>query len=340
MRSFAAPQMRKVVLLPGDGIGPEITESVLSITSALKVPIQWERHQIHSKGVTAEGDLISNETIKAIEDYGYGLKGPFETPIGKGHRSLNVTLRKRLKLFANLRPAKSIDGIKNSKYKNVNIVTIRENTDGRSSGLEHVVVPGIVENLKIITREASNNIARFAFDYAKRTGRKNIICVHKAGVMKLGDGCFNDAVIRASKDYPEIKLTMKQVDTMCSKLVREPEEVDMMVMPNLYGDIISDLCAGLVGGLGLTPSGNIGFKTSVFEAVHGTAPDIAGKGLANPTALLLSCAMMFEHMGLVQEHDRIYASVQKVLKEGKVVTGDLGGKATTKEYTQAIIDNL
>ena len=331
---------QKVVLMPGDGIGPEITEGVQTIFSSLKIPIQWELHKIHSKSVTKDGDLISTETIQAIEDYGYGLKGPFTTPIGKGHRSLNVTLRKKLKLFANVRPCISIPGIKGLLYNNVDLVTIRENTEGEYSGLEHEVVPGVVENLKIITKKACEDINKFAFEYAKKHGRKNLICVHKAGVMKLGDGCFLDTFHEISKNYPEVNISTQQVDTICTKIIKNPNEIDMMVMPNLYGDIISDLCAGLIGGLGLTPSGNIGEKCSVFEAVHGTAPDIAGKGLANPTALILSSVMMLEQMGLFNEANKIRNSVRFVIKEGKWVTGDLGGRAKTNEYVNAIIDNL
>ncbi len=337
---FTKKPIQKVVLMPGDGIGPEITEGVKTIFTALKIPIEWEQHKIHSKSVTKDGDLISAETMSAIEKYGYGLKGPFMTPIGKGHRSLNVTLRKKLKLYANVRPCISIPGIKGLLYNNVDLVTIRENTEGEYSGLEHEVIPGVVENLKIITKKASDDINKFAFEYAKKHNRKNLICVHKAGVMKLGDGCFLDSFTEHSKNYPSITTETQQVDTICTKIVKNPNEIDMMVMPNLYGDIISDLCAGLIGGLGLTPSGNIGEKCSVFEAVHGTAPDIAGKGLANPTALILSSTMMLEQMGMFEQAEIIKASVRKVIKEGKWVTGDLGGNARTGEYVQAIVDNL
>lgn len=340
VKRFSSIQKQKVVLLPGDGIGPEITDATLKIFDHLQIPIEWEYHKIHSKSVTAHGDLISQETIEAIQKYGYGLKGPFTTPIGKGHRSLNVTLRKRLKLYANVRPCLSIKGVKNSLYDNVNLVTIRENTEGEYSGLEHVVVPGIVENLKIITQEACDNICRYAFEFAKNTGRKRIICCHKAGVMVLGDGCFVKTFRRIAKEYPEIQVEEKQVDTICTKLVKEPEEIDVMVMPNLYGDIISDLCAGLIGGLGLTPSGNIGKDCAVYEAVHGTAPDIAGKNMANPTALLLSGAMMVEAMGMSEKATKIRKAVVDVIEEGKWVTRDLGGQSGTDEYVSALIDRL
>lgn len=339
-RAFVETTKKRVVLMPGDGIGPEITAAVIQIFDHLSVPIEWEHHKIHSQSVTEHGDLISQDTIEAIQHYGYGLKGPFTTPIGKGHRSLNVTLRKRLKLYANVRPCKSIKGVKNSLYEGVDLVTIRENTEGEYSGLEHVVVPGIVENLKIITQEACENICKYAFEYATKHGRKRVVCCHKAGVMKLGDGCFVNTFRRIAKEYPHIEISEKQVDTMCTKLVKEPQEVDVMVMPNLYGDILSDLCAGLIGGLGLTPSGNIGKDCAVFEAVHGSAPDIAGKGLANPTALLLSGAMMLEAMEFTSQAKRIQNAVDIVIGEGKWVTKDLGGKATTEQYVRALLENI
>ena len=339
-RRFANVPKKKVVLMPGDGIGPEITAAVVKIFDHLSVPIEWEYHKIHTQSVTAQGDLISQETIEAIRKYGLGLKGPFTTPIGKGHRSLNVTLRKQLKLYANVRPCKSIKGVQNSLYENVDLVTIRENTEGEYSGLEHIVVPGIVENLKIITQEACDNICRYAFEYATRTGRKKITCCHKADVMILGDGCFVKTFRRIAQEYPNIIVEEKQVDTTCTKLVKQPESIDVMVMPNLYGDIISDLCAGLIGGLGLTPSGNIGKDCAVYEAVHGSAPDIAGKGLANPTALLLSGAMMLEAMKFNQEAQRIQNAVEFVIGEGKWVTKDLGGKAGTDEYVKALLANI
>lgn len=343
LRNFSASttQGRKTaVLLPGDGIGPEITESVCNIFDHLKIPIDWERHQIHTQAVTKTGDLISEETINAIRHHGFGLKGPFATPIGKGHRSLNVTLRKRLQLYANVRPCKTIKGVKGLPHDNLNVVTIRENTEGEYSGLEHEVVPGVVENLKIISKNACQNIAEYAFRYAQNNGRKEVTCVHKAGVMVMGDGCFVDTCREVAKKYPDQKYTEKQVDTMSMKLTRTPGDVDVMVMPNLYGDIISDQCAGLIGGLGLTSSGNIGKDCAVYEAVHGSAPDIAGKNLANPTALLLSGCMMLNDMGFVEEASKIQGAVYAVIEEGKWVTKDLGGKALNTDYTKAIIDRL
>lgn len=331
---------QKVVLLPGDGIGPEITESVMKIYDTLKIPIEWEHHVIHTKAVTASGDLISEETMSAIRHHKFALKGPFATPIGKGHRSLNVTLRKKLKLFANVRPCKTIEGVQGLPHSGIDLVTMRENTEGEYSGLEHEVVPGVVENLKIISRGACLDIAEYAFKYAQQHGRKKILSVHKAGVMVLGDGCFVDTCREVSEKYPNIQFAEKQVDTMAMKLVKAPETVDMMVMPNLYGDIISDLCAGLIGGLGLTASGNIGYDCAVYEAVHGSAPDIAGQDLCNPTALLLSSVMMLKDMGLTDFGNQIEAAVFATIKEGKWLTGDLGGKSTNSEYVKAIIGRL
>ena len=339
-KGFSKQIQRKVILMPGDGIGPEITEATVRIIDTLKLPIEWEHHKIHSKAVTKEGDLIDEKTIKGIQECGFGLKGPFETPIGKGHRSLNLTLRKKLKLYANLRPCITINGVKGLLYDNINLVTIRENTEGEYSGLEHQVAPGIIENLKIITEKACEDVCRFAFEYAKKYGRKKVTCAHKADVMKLSDGCFLRVAQKIAKEYPDIIYEEKQVDSICTRLINHPENLDVMVMPNLYGDILSDLCAGLVGGLGMTPSGNIGFDCSVYEAVHGTAPDIAGKGVANPTALLLSSAMMLEHMNFIKEGLQIRNAVTSVIGEGKWITRDLGGKASTKEYTDAIINAL
>lgn len=330
---------QKVVLFPGDGIGPEISQAVMDIFEAAKVPVEWEHHQIHSKSVTAEGDLISQESIDAVLKNKVALKGPFETPIGKGHRSLNVTLRKKLQLYANVRPVKSIPGVKTA-YNNVDLVTIRENTEGEYSGLEHEVVPGVVENLKIISRQACENVSRYAFEFARKYKRKRVTACHKATVMRLGDGLFLNVCREVAKSYPEITFAEKNVDTACMKLASHPEEIDVMVMPNLYGDIISDLCAGLIGGLGLTPSGNIGKDCAIFEAVHGSAPDIAGKNLANPSALLFSSTMMLTYMNLPEYSTRISDAATKTFEEGKHITRDIGGKATTTEFVKAVIGNM
>jgi isocitrate dehydrogenase (NAD+) len=338
-RAFSEGKNFKVTLFPGDGIGPEISQAVIDIFTAAKVPIEWEFHQIHSRAVTAAGDLIGPESIESIKRNTYALKGPFETPIGKGHRSLNVTLRKKLNLYANLRPCLSIKGIK-TVYENVNVVTIRENTEGEYSGLEHEVVPGVVENLKIISEKACRKVAEFAFDFAIKNNRKTVVACHKAGISAMADGLFIRICREVSEKYPSIQYKEEQVDTVSMGLAQYPEKFDVMVMPNLYGDIISDLCAGLIGGLGLTASGNIGEGVAVYEAVHGSAPDIAGKNLANPTALLLSGVMMLEKMGLNEQGSQIKNACLKVYEEGKYITGDVGGKASTTEFTKAVIGNL
>jgi len=337
--STQKPKTQKVTLLAGDGIGPEISQAVMDIFAQAGVPIEYEFHNFSLENVQPGGDLISAEALDSIRRNKVALKGPFTTPIGKGYRSVNVTLRKKLNLFANVRPAKSLPGIK-SLYTNVDVVTLRENTEGEYSGLEHMVVPGVAENLKIISRQACENIAAYAFEFAVANNRKKVTVCHKAGVQKLGDGLFVNVCKQISQKFPQIEYAEEQVDTMCMRLARNPHEVDVMVMPNLYGDIVSDLCAGLVGGLGLTPSGNIGKDVAVYEAVHGSAPDIAGKNLANPTALLLSGLMMLNRMGLTSYEDNIKQALFKVFEEGKYVTGDVGGKATTSEFVKAVVDKL
>jgi isocitrate dehydrogenase (NAD+) len=289
--------------------------------------------------VNKDGDLISQGAIDSILRNKVALKGPFMTPIGGGFRSLNVTLRKKLQLYANVRPCKSIEGLK-QLYEDVDIVTIRENTEGEYSGLEHRAVPGVSESIKIISKFACKRVAQYAFQYAEDQGRERVTAVHKAGVMKLGDGLFLETCRQMAEQYPNIEYDEKQVDTMCMELAMDPSKADVMVMPNLYGDIVSDLAAGLIGGLGLTPSGNIGEQAAVFEAVHGTAPDIAGKNMANPTALLLSACMMLDHMCLNDYSSNIKQAVFKTLREGQNLTGDLGGKGTTTSYMDTIIKNL
>lgn len=334
--------MQTVTLMPGDGIGPEISQSVVEIFKAAAVPIQWEMHQIGTKHVQkGSKDLISPTAIESIIRNKVGLKGPFETPIGGGHRSLNITLRQALNLYANVRPCQSIPGFK-TKYEGVDLVTIRENTEGEYAGLEHEAVPGVVENLKVITRGASLRIAEYAFRYAVQNNRQRVTAVHKASVMKLSDGLFLECCREVAKKYPDVIYDEMPLDNCFLKLVKNPnsKSLDVMVMPNLYGDITSDLCAGLIGGLGLTPSGNIGTVAAVFESVHGTAPDIAGQDKANPTALLLSAAMMLDHMSLNKEASIIKTAVLKTISEGHSRTRDLGGSATCSAFTKAIINNL
>jgi isocitrate dehydrogenase (NAD+) len=338
-RSFSTQKNFRVTLFPGDGIGPEISQAVIDIFSAAQIPVEWEYQKIHTKAINAAGDLIGPEALESVRRNTYALKGPFETPIGKGHRSLNVTLRKKLNLYVNLRPCKSIIGIK-GPYENIDVVTLRENTEGEYSGLEHEVVPGVVENLKIISEKACRKIAEYAFVYATKNNRKTVTACHKAGISAMADGLFIRICREESEKYPSIKYQEEQVDTVAMKLAQSPELLDVMVMPNLYGDIISDLCAGLIGGLGLTASGNIGEGVAIYEAVHGSAPDIAGKNLANPTALLLSSVMMLDKMEMFEDAARIKAACFKVYEEGKYTTGDVGGKSTTSEFTKAVIGYL
>eukprot|EP01083_Nonionella_stella_P103263 294764_1 len=327
-------------LMPGDGIGKEISDSVVDIFKAADVPVKWELHNIGTDYVTpGSKDLISQEALDSILSNGVGLKGPFATPIGGGHRSLNLTLRKVLQLYSNVRPCKSIEGYP-TRYKGVNLVTVRENTEGEYSGLEHEVYPGVVENLKVITRDASMRVSEFAFKYAQENKRKRVTCVHKANIMKMSDGLFLECTRLVAKKYPDLKYDEMTIDNASLQLVQDPTVMDVMVMPNLYGDIISDLCAGLIGGLGLTPSGNIGRDCAVFESVHGTAPDIAGKNLANPTALLLSAVMMLRHVGLRSHAETIENAIFEVIRSGKYRTGDLGGSAKTSEFTAAVCKNL
>ncbi|MCJ1338344.1 NAD-dependent isocitrate dehydrogenase [Bachmanniomyces sp. S44760] len=306
-----------VTLIEGDGIGPEISQSVKDIFSAAKVPIKWESVDVtpHLKdGKT----VIPDKAIDSVKTNYVALKGPLATPIGKGHVSLNLTLRRTFNLFANVRPCKSIAGYK-TPYDNVDTVLIRENTEGEYSGIEHVVVDGVVQSIKLITRTASERVLRFAFQYAEDVGKRKVRAVHKATIMKMSDGLFLGIAREISKDYPNVEFDAELLDNTCLKIVTDPSPYadKVLVMPNLYGDILSDMCAGLIGGLGLTPSGNIGDECSIFEAVHGSAPDIAGKGLANPTALLLSSIMMLQHMGLNEHADRIQSAIFATLAEGK-----------------------
>ncbi|OAV90734.1 isocitrate dehydrogenase (NAD+) [Puccinia triticina 1-1 BBBD Race 1] len=340
-KGFKLPdQTYKVTLIPGDGIGPEISESVKAIYAAAKVPITWEERDVTP--VIVDGrSTIPQEAIDSIHQTTVALKGPLATPIGKGHVSLNLTLRRTFKLFANVRPCRSIVGFK-TPYDDVNSVLIRENTEGEYSGIEHEVVDGVVQSIKLITMDASERVARYAFQYARLNKRPHVTAVHKASIMKMSDGMFLQACRRVKQDFPDIKYDEDILDRVCLRIVQNPAPYSdrVMVMPNLYGDILSDMCAGLIGGLGLTPSGNIGRDASIFEAVHGSAPDIAGQGKANPTALLLSSLMMLRHMNLAQYADRIEKATLETIAEGKHITGDLGGKASTQQYTEAILKRL
>ncbi|KAL8800078.1 MAG: hypothetical protein Q9200_007359, partial [Gallowayella weberi] len=306
-----------VTLIEGDGIGPEISQSVKDIFAAAKAPIEWESVDVTPQLKDGK-TVIPDKAIDSVKKNFVALKGPLATPIGKGHVSLNLTLRRTFNLFANVRPCKSIAGYK-TPYDNVDTVLIRENTEGEYSGIEHVVVDGVVQSIKLITREASERVLRFAFQYADDVGRKKVRAVHKATIMKMSDGLFLNTARRISKDFANVDFDAELLDNTCLKIVTDPTPYNdkVLVMPNLYGDILSDMCAGLIGGLGLTPSGNIGDECSIFEAVHGSAPDIAGKGLANPTALLLSSIMMLQHMGLNDHADKIQKAIFDTLAEGK-----------------------
>ncbi len=328
-----------VTLIPGDGIGPEIAGAVQKILAAAWAPVQWDLQPLNETILTETEGVPPAVVLDSIRHNRVALKGPLMTPIGVGYTSLNLVLRKTFDLYANVRPAKTHAGVR-SRYDNVDIIVVRENTEGEYSGLEHEVVPGVVESLKVITRKASDRIARYAFELARAQKRKKVTSVHKANIMKKSDGLFLECCRAMAKQFPEIVYDEMIVDNTCMQLVIRPERFDVMVLPNLYGDIVSDLCAGLVGGLGVAPSGNIGEQGAIFEAVHGSAPDIAGKGLANPTALLLSSVMMLRHLGEMDIAARVEAATQKVLREGKHVTGDLGGKATTVEMTEAVIKAL
>jgi isocitrate dehydrogenase (NAD+) len=325
-----------ITLIPGDGIGPEVSAAVVRIIEAAGVDIQWETHYAGAQALEKFGDTLPEELLESIKRNKIALKGPITTPVGKGFTSVNVGLRKALDLYANLRPVRALPNVP-SRYPELDLVVVRENTEDLYSGIEHVVVPGVVESIKIITEKASTRIARFAFDYARREGRKKVTAVHKANIMKLSDGLFLDCFRNVSKDYPEIEADDKIVDNACMQLVMRPEQFDIMLLENLYGDIVSDLCAGLIGGLGLVPGANIGELGAVFEAVHGSAPDIAGQGIANPTALLQSGILMLKHIGEREPALKIENAMLKVFKEGKVRTRDIGGEAHTDEFAAAII---
>lgn len=328
-----------VTLIPGDGIGPEVTGAAVKIIDASGVSINWESVEAGGAVAVTHGTPLPEYVFKSIIRNGVALKGPIATPIGGGFTSVNVALRKKLNLYANLRPSKSIPALK-TRYDDIDLIVVRENTEDLYAGLEHIVVPGVVESLKIITEKASTAIAKFAFNYARNHGRKLITAVHKANIMKLSDGLFLDCCRRVAKDYPEIKYDEIIVDNLCMQLVVNPNQFDVLLLENLYGDIVSDLCAGLVGGLGVVPAANIGDDMAVFEAVHGSAPDIAGRGIANPTAVLLSGVLMLRHLGETEAANRIERATFEILAEGQTLTADLGGSASTMEYAQAIIDRL
>lgn len=328
-----------VTLIPGDGIGPEVTEPTLKIIKAAGVEVEWETFLAGADALGQFGKTISTELMDSIKRNRVALKGPLTTPIGGGFTSANVELRKSLDLYANLRPVKSLPGVK-SRYEEVDVIVIRENTEDLYSGIEHVVVPGVVESLKIITERASTRIARFAFEFARKEGRKKITAVHKANIMKLSDGLFLSCAQKVAQEYSEVEYNEMIVDNASMQLVLDPRQFDVLLLENLYGDIVSDVAAGLVGGLGLVPGANIGDECAVFETVHGSAPDIKGKNRANPTALLLAAIMLLRHMGEAQAAAGIYSALLKVYTERKVFTPDLGGTSTTAEFAEAIVREM
>ena len=328
-----------ITLIPGDGIGPEVTDAVVRVLGAAGVSIDWERHVAGLVAFERTGSALPPELIESIRRNKVALKGPVTTPIGEGFTSVNVGLRKSLDLYANLRPVWNLPGVP-ARFEGVDLVIVRENTEDLYAGLEHEVVPGVVESLKIITRRASTRIAEFAFAHARRRGRKKVTAVHKANIMKLGDGLFLESVRAVASRYADVTYDEKIVDAACMHLVLNPRQFDVLVMPNLYGDIVSDLCAGLVGGLGVVGAANLGADIGVFEAVHGSAPDIAGKNVANPTALLLSAVLMLAHIDETAAADHIMAALGHVLAEGIVRTRDLGGTASTAAFADAVCGAL
>ena len=331
--------MRTVTLIPGDGIGPEISQSVVKIFEAAKVPIKFEIVEAGAKVMNQEKTPLPQAVLDSIQKNKVALKGPITTPIGSGFRSVNVALRQYFDLYANVRPVKSIKGVP-SRYEDVDLIIVRENTEDLYAGIEHKIGEVAAESIKVITKKASDRIAKYAFTLANQQQREKVTAVHKANIMKLSDGLFLDCVRDIRKQYPDIEYDEQIVDAMCMNLVLHPESSDVLVMGNLYGDILSDLCAGFVGGLGLIPGANIGEEIAIFEAVHGSAPSIAGCNQANPTALIQSAIMMLRHLNLLNEANRIEAALYAVYEEGRDLTKDLGGTATTTQFTDALIAKL
>jgi isocitrate dehydrogenase (NAD+) len=325
-----------VTLIPGDGIGPEVTRAAARVIDAAGARIRWDV-QLGGKAAFEQlGTPIPDGLIRSVKKNRVAFKGPLETQVGVGYRSVNVALRKAFDLYANVRPIRSLAGVKTA-FRDVNLIVVRENTEDLYSGIEHQLSPGVVESVKVITARASTRIARYAFELAKREGRKSVAAIHKANIMKLSDGLFLHCARRVAKRYPDIQYREVIVDNACMQLVLKPQQYDVLLLENLYGDIVSDLCAGLVGGLGVVPGANIGDRVAIFEAVHGTAPDIAGKNLANPLAVLFSGIMMLRHLGQTEPADRVEKAMHKLLATTKVRTRDLGGRATTTEIADRLI---
>ena len=329
----------KVVLIAGDGIGPEVTASAKAVIRAAGVDIDWISAEAGAACADRHGDPLPEQTLALIRQHRVALKGPCTTPVGRGFRSINVRLRQALDLYASVRPVRTLPGVR-TPFDNVNLIVVRENTEGLYSGLEHTVVSGVVESLRVVTRQAAERIVRYAFELARNQGRHRVTFCHKADVMRLSDGLFLDCARRVADDFPFIEFEEWPIDNLCMRLALDPARFDVLVMENLFGDVISDLCAGLVGGLGLVPGANIGDRYAVFEAVHGSAPDIAGKGLANPIACIRSAALLLIHIGRRSAARRIEQAVVRTLAEGVGLTPDLGGDGTTDSLTQRIIDNM
>jgi isocitrate dehydrogenase (NAD+) len=325
-----------VTLIPGDGIGPELAEATKTVLAATGIDFEWDVQEAGEATIAAEGTPLPDRVIDSIRANGIGLKGPITTPVGSGFRSVNVSLRKELELYANVRPARTMAGVE-SRYENVDLIIVRENTEDLYAGVEHMVGPDAAESIKIITRAASQRIARYAFEYAVKNGRRKVTAVHKANIMKLSDGLFLESASQVAAEYAgRVEFEDRIVDNMCMQLVQKPELYDVLVLPNLYGDIVSDLAAGLVGGLGVAPGANIGEKAAVFEPVHGSAPKYAGQNKANPTALILSGALMLRHLGETDAADAVESAVREVIAEGQTVTYDLGGSAGTRQFGEAV----
>ena len=329
----------RITLIPGDGIGPEVTKPVLAIIKAAGIDVQWETHLAGAEALRKHGTTLPKALMDSFEKNRVALKGPVTTPVGEGFASVNVELRQTFNLYANLRPVKNLPGVK-ARYQGIDLIVVRENTEGLYSGIEHEVVPGVVESLKIMTEQACTRIAKFAFEFARANGRKKIAAVHKANIMKLSDGLFLECARKVSKSYKSIGFSDIIVDNACMQLVLDPWKFDVLLMENLYGDIVSDLAAGLVGGLGVVAGANLGDRHALFEPVHGSAPDIKGKNIANPSAMIQAAVMMLRHMSEKAAANRITLALERVLMRGEVLTRDLGGSANTRQFAEAIIREI
>jgi isocitrate dehydrogenase (NAD+) len=329
----------KITLIPGDGIGPEVTKPTLEIIKAAGVKIEWETYLAGAEALKKHGTTIPKQLMDSFERNRVALKGPVTTPVGEGFTSVNVALRQTFNLYANLRPIKNLPGVK-ARYQGIDLIVVRENTEGLYSGIEHEVIPGVVESLKIMTEKACTKISKFAFDFARRNGRKKVAAVHKANIMKMSDGLFLDCARKVAASYKTIGFSDVIVDNACLQLVINPWQFDVLLMENLYGDILSDLAAGLVGGLGVVPGANLGDKHALFEAVHGSAPDIKGKNIANPSAMIQAAIMMLRHLSEKAAANRISLALERVLMRGEVLTPDLGGTASTRKFAESIIREI